>query len=808
LDGHPNRQNSPEDLYRSIEQLFVSGELAQAGAEASGAAQLGNAAGPLWGARFRVQHGKVSVYQGRYVEALALLEPPLPAGLSIRSLAVTRDTLLSIAYRRMNRSSSATQSLAAAESLCAAENSCGEVKLAEGVIDVENDKLAEASEAFELSLAEAHSHGDSFLSMQALLNLGVTSLRQEHYDDALDRFADASAVAKKLGAKLALEKATGNVGWAQYKLGDYQNALTSSQLAVQQTVLLGVPVDEVRWLNDAGLCQFRLGDFSAARSSYERSLTLARSLQNTEEQADALVALATLSLQTGDLPGAVKNASEARQLAEKRDNSSDKLRPSLIEALALERQGQTSAARHQLLQLEEKSVIKPSIRWETENALAGLAAEKGDASAADRWFHRAINTYRSQRSSVANIDSRLPFVENGDMLYRSFMEYLIGHGKPDEALRILDQGRAETLAEGLHTQAREAEAVDDPRLLAARNHATILVYCLRPGGSYLWAVSPGKVSFLRLSGQEVILPLIDRFNRAIRSSQDVLTQQNSPGAQLFRDLVQPATNVIPPHATVFVVADEGMYGLNFETLIATAEHPHFWVEDATIVNVSSLGVLAKRISTTRTDSAPKRLLLVGDPVYSRPEFQALPHAREEMSDIVEHFSPARRLVLAGAEATPAAYQRSRPAEFAYVHFVAHGVGSGVDPLDSAVILSANPGAAASYKLYARQILNDRLNADLVTISSCYGSGIRSYSGEGLVGLTWAFLHAGSHNVIGALWEVSDASTPRLMSDLYDGLAHGAKPASALRAAKLAMIHRTDVFRKPYYWASFQIYAGP
>jgi CHAT domain-containing protein len=95
----------------------------------------------------------------------------------------------------------------------------------------------------------------------------------------------------------------------------------------------------------------------------------------------------------------------------------------------------------------------------------------------------------------------------------------------------------------------------------------------------------------------------------------------------------------------------------------------------------------------------------------------------------------------------------------------------------------------------------------VTISSCYGSGIRSYSGEGLVGLTWAFLHAGSHNVIGALWEVSDASTPRLMSDLYDGLAHGASPADALRAAKLAMIHRGDVFRKPYYWGSFQLYAG-
>lgn len=806
-DGHPGRQSNPQELYRSIEQRFVFGELAEAEAEASRAAPLGDAAGVQWAAKFRVQRGKVWVYQGRYRDALTLLEPPLPGDLSDASLGVTRNTLLSIAYRRMNRLADATQTLAAAESLCATDISCGEVRLTQGIVDVENDRLVDATHAFDLSLQSALSSGNDFLSMQALLNLGVVSLRQEHYDDALDRFADASAAAKRLGAGLALEKATGNVGWALYKLGDYQNALTNSQNAVRQSAALGAPVDQVRWLNDVGLCQYRLGDFGAARSSYEQSLVLARSIQNTEETSDALVALATLSLQMGDLSGALDRAREARQLAEVRNNFSDTLRPSLIEALAHEKQGQTPAAREQLLQLEQRSSVKPSVRWETQNALAKLAAGMGDADTADTWFRRAIETYRSQRSLVANIDSRLPFVENGETLYLSYMEYLIGRGQPDQALSILDQGRAETLAEGLNTQAGDTSATIDPRSLAIRNHATILVYSLRPGASYLWTVSPRKVDFFRLPGQETILPLIDRFNRAVRTSQDVLTQQNGPGTQLFHDIIEPAASVIPPHPTVFVVADEGMYGLNFETLVVSGERPHFWIEDVTLVNASSLHMLSKRPSATQNPSTPGRLLLIGDPVYSRPEFQSLPHAREEMADVGGHFEPARRLVLAGAEATPAAYQRSRPAEFAYIHFVSHGVGSGVDPLDSAVILSANPGTAASYKLYAREILNDRLNADLVTISSCYGSGVKSYSGEGMVGLTWAFLHAGSHNVIGTLWEVSDASTPRLMSDLYDGLAHRANPAEALRAAKLAMLHRGDVFRKPYYWGSFQLYAG-
>lgn len=803
--GHASRESDPETLFRSIEQHFVSGQLALADAEASRAVPAGDEDGALWAAKFRVQRARVWVYQGRYRDALALLEPPLPAAASDQSLAITRNTLLSIAYRRTNQLAGANQSLRNAETLCSTEAACGEVRLAQGVVDVENDQLTDATHAFELTLADAHDRDDSFLRMQALLNLGVVSLRQEHYDDALERFADASTVARSLGARLALEKATGNVGWALYKLGDYQNALQNSQLAALQAAALGAPVDQVRWLNDAGLSQYRLGDLQAARASYQHSLELARSIQNTEETGDALVALATLDLRTGNLSEALEHARGARQLAEKRNNASDTLRPSLIEAVVLEKQGQTTPARDQLLALEQKSSIKPSVQWEVQNALAELAASTGDNPTADTWYRRAIATYTSQRASVANIDSRLPFIENGEMLYRSYMEHLIAQGKTDEGLAVLDQGRAETLAEGLNTRPGAAVA-GDPRALAQRNHATILVYCLRPDTSYLWAVSPARIGFFRLPGQETLLPLIDRYSRAIRSSQDVLAQQNSPGTALYRELIEPAGSLIRQHGTVFVIADEGMYGLNFETLLAPGPQPHFWIEDVTLLNARSLSLLAHG-ATEHAALASKRLLLIGDPVYNRPEFQSLPHAREEISEVAQHFQPTRRLVLTGTEATPAAYPLSKPADFAYIHFVSHGVGNQVDPLDSAVVLSPNPGAAASYKLYAREILNQKLHADLVTISSCYGSGVRSYSGEGLVGLTWAFLRAGSHNVIGALWEVNDTSTPRLMNDLYDGLASGNAPPSALRAAKLSMLHRSDVFRKPFYWAPFQLYAG-
>jgi len=232
--------------------------------------------------------------------------------------------------------------------------------------------------------------------------------------------------------------------------------------------------------------------------------------------------------------------------------------------------------------------------------------------------------------------------------------------------------------------------------------------------------------------------------------------------------------------------------------------PHFWIEDVTLTTASSLTLLAS--STNRTANREKSLLLVGDTMPPDPDFPPLPQAREEMSRIKKYFPNSQTRVLEGKQATPAAYLRSGPEKFSYLHFVTHGTASHIRPLESAVILSSE---GDSYKLYARDIVPHHLNASLVTISACYGSGKRAYSGEGLVGLSWAFLRAGAHNVIAALWEVSAASTPALMDAFYKELNQGKDPATALRDAKLTLLHSDadNVFRKPFYWAPFQLYAG-
>jgi CHAT domain-containing protein len=243
---------------------------------------------------------------------------------------------------------------------------------------------------------------------------------------------------------------------------------------------------------------------------------------------------------------------------------------------------------------------------------------------------------------------------------------------------------------------------------------------------------------------------------------------------------------------------------------------HYWIEDVTIANASSLRILgAVRASNNRASNnndkgkRNRTLLLVGNSVAPNDKYPELAQAAAQMESVARHFPAAGQKILARQAATPSAYLASTPERFSYIHFVAHGTASRLSPLDSAIVLSKSSAEDDSFKLYARDIVSYHkqrpLRADLVTISACYSAGERSYSGEGLVGLSWAFLRAGAHNVIAALWDASDSSTLLLMDKFYDELDKGARPDAALHAAKLSLLHDRR-FHNPFYWAPFQLYA--
>jgi CHAT domain-containing protein len=192
---------------------------------------------------------------------------------------------------------------------------------------------------------------------------------------------------------------------------------------------------------------------------------------------------------------------------------------------------------------------------------------------------------------------------------------------------------------------------------------------------------------------------------------------------------------------------------------------------------------------------------MGDATYSGTNFAPLPESRREIQEVHARF-PKGSTVLTQKRAIASAYQSAHPERYSLIHFSAHVEANPLSPLDSAIILS--PDEYGIRRLYARDVMKCHLNADLVTVSGCRSTGAKALSGEGMVGFAWAAFEAGARNAVTSLWAVDDRSTTDLMDNFYAGVTSGKSYASALRDAKLQMLQ--TAFKKPYYWAPFQLYS--
>jgi CHAT domain-containing protein len=768
-----------------------------------------------WTPRFRVEEAKIRLYRGQSAEAIQLLTGGWAEKIADRDVAIDRLLILALANSRLENKLQANDLAAKAQVLGdqspSKEDREGEIYFTEAILAIGDNHLEDAQKLFRKSLENARTTGNRFLEARNQLGLCAVNLQQFHYEDALSESQAASDIANKIGAQQTLVIAQGNEGWAYYQMGDYARALANFNYAAASAIPLGSISDQEVWNHRAGMSEARLGNLNAARQRFDRSLALARSLKNASEITYSDQALASLLLHSQHPEGAQTYIDEARNLTRLTKDISDGQLNNVLEAQLLARRGDNAKAEALLLDVEESSTEVPTVQLEAQHTLAQIYDGAGDRKQAEKWFQRSIATYHSQRSELRTDDARLPFSQNGRDVYMDYVTYLIRNHRTDEALDVIDQGRAETLAEGLGFEDKHA-STSIPRIsltaLARRSHAVILVYAMSQQVSYLWAANGKESGFYLLPNRAAILTAVASHRRALLAARDLVAEQHPAARNLYEMLVKPAEHLIHPGDRVFIVAG-GLNGLNFETLLTPGKSSHYWIEDVTITHLASVRLLASahRQRPVHSSAAHRsQLLVIGNPIYSDQQYAALPNAAAEISDVAAHFPDNARTVLTGMNASPGEYVRSNPARFDYIHFVSHATASRLVPLDSAVILSAS-GTPDSGKLYARDILGRPLHAELVTISACQGSGVREYAGEGLVGLAWAFLRAGSHNVIGALWDVSDASTPELMQHLYNGIAAGNPPDVSLRAAKLDMLHSRGVFRKPIYWGAFQLYSS-
>lgn len=142
--------------------------------------------------------------------------------------------------------------------------------------------------------------------------------------------------------------------------------------------------------------------------------------------------------------------------------------------------------------------------------------------------------------------------------------------------------------------------------------------------------------------------------------------------------------------------------------------------------------------------------------------------------------------------------------YKFIHLATHGfVNDEVPELSGLVMSQSQEGSEEDGILYVGEIYNLKWKADMVALSACETGLGKVVKGEGIIGLTRAFMYAGAQNVLVSLWKVSDQSTSDLMIDFYNHLLEGNTKASSLREAKIKLI-KSKEFSNPYYWAPFVI----
>lgn len=798
----------PKALHDRISAEITHGDFNSASSDVERAYPRFASTSPEWDWSFRIQKAQILIYRGMPRDALALLADPLPSSLASTEIAVLKPLFEGRAHTYAQEFDASQEKLAEAERLANSSHLrllC-QVMNAKAALAAAKGDYPEAENDYDQALKLAREHGRSEVETAAQVGRAWVAIHRQHFDEAAERGKSALALSRSLGMQGLAATTLGNLGWNYSELGDYETALEFYKQATDEAAKAGMLGQSQYWFSSIANAYMDLREYSRAEDVARSTLKRAVELKNAEISIVCLNTLSDIMLRTDRTAEAEKLNQEALEIVKESQEKFGALDTWTTAGRVDTAKGDFSAAEAMYQRVLSDPNAGPQFRWASYAGLARTRDKQGNYLEAEKFFLEAIDTIEQARQSIDHDELRLSFLTSGIAIYGQYIDFLVQRGRLQDALKEAELSRARTLAEGLGSDAKSKPSGRSipPQQLAQRLKATLLFYWLGESQSHLWVITPAKTTHLLLPAASEIDPLVKSYSETLLRSRDPLESANSDAQKLYTALVQPAEKLFPKNSRVILLPDGSLYGLNFETLIVADPKPHYWIEDVTLSTASSLTLLAS--AAERSAPSDKSLFLVGDTVSPTDEFPALPQAAAEMRDVEKYFPAPRRSVLSGGQATPTAYLNSQPEKFSYVHFVTHGTASRARPLESAVVLSKEKDADA-FKLYARDIVKRRISAYLVTISACNGAGTRAYSGEGLVGLSWAFLRAGAHNVIGALWEVNDSSTPQLMDALYDSLSHGQDPATALRAAKLSLLHSGNIYRKPLYWAPFQLYIG-
>ena len=310
----------------------------------------------------------------------------------------------------------------------------------------------------------------------------------------------------------------------------------------------------------------------------------------------------------------------------------------------------------------------------------------------------------------------------------------------------------------------------------------------------------------------------------------------SAAYQAYRRLIAPIVTAIPNTPHLYVVPDGVLNYLPFDMLLSKKVNENqsidftklpYLIKDYTISYYYSSGffssenaadvhvknsaggflgfapVFSDSGSAGYVKNAPWSDSTMRDVRIDGARYAELPYTEKEVNDILKLFEKHKRggRIYVNGEAKESNFKSASLEKYRFIHIASHGFINESNPKLSGIIFSQDTTSADDGVLYAGEIYNLKLDADLVTLSACKSGWGKIVKGEGIMGLTRGFIYSGAKNVLVSLWQVGDESASELMIKFYEYVLAGNDLSTSLRKAKLDFI-RQKKYAYPADWSAF------
>lgn len=725
-----------------------------------------------------------------------------------------------------------------------------------GELFKQQERWQEALGYFVQALPLTHVLGDQRMEAHLLNWAGFMLRNLNRREEALDSFLKALAVSLRVGTYEEQAHAYNGIGLVQKSRGQVPEALASYQASIhawkeadepteeartlcnlgELYLALGQPEQALRSFNEAfgplrqerrddvrlacltgaGMAHHDLSSPQTAQRLYERALTLSRVGESS--RAFALSRLALVYRDLKDLRRASVTLKEALRIAQE-------LGDRQMEAFALadlahveDLQGHGEKAIEDFdraLLLAQKLDHMPAMA----SILYGRAQVERNLRRLDEALasiQRSIEIVERLRVGLIDPDDRVSFFASRHRYYELYIDLLIEKHRrsPDEtylvrAFEASEQSRARTL---LDDYAAPALSLKEIQREVIDGNSLMLSYALGERRSFLWVVGSDSIAVFELPERTEIESLarevwerlssketrdLQEASRKLRDLSRMLLPAEIEALGSQRLLISPegALHLVPFAALCDPALPESCDKRTFRPLLQDHEISH-------LPSASVVGQMRRSLKTR--PAPPPTVAVFADPVFGRAgTLTSLPASREEAEAIRELVPEAGLFLRFDANRANATNPALR--QFGILHFATHNIQENHPDL-SGLMLSRydEQGNPRDGFLRVREIYNLDLPVELVVLSAC-GTGLgQEVRGEGILGLTRAFLHAGAKRVVVSLWDVPDGKTSKLMSSFYNEMLKGGlPPAAALRNAQLAMMKG-----RPRSWIGFVLQGEP